>query len=627
MQKVKPFFGTTIGFGLGDMVNHACLAIGINQYEFLQPLRYAQEDAQAFHEFLEDKVALTPMWSWLLTEMSPSKEGRSTHPTLSNIERSLDEIAQTPLKPDDVLWCFFSGYGVNIAGQDYLMPIEGNPANVEETGIPIQLIFGRLAHLPTQQVRVFLDMSRPTGLYGGAGIGSETAEIARQNGIPTILSCRPNQFSRETSALHQGLFAATLLEALCQPNCTTLAELDEYLRHRLPQLSEHHWRPRQDPLTVVSVPQQLQQSIFGIVEHQPVPVDNPLDIPVPTPMTPTEDLVPSTPMENEPIFPANLPLWQHFVLGGGLITAALLLGALLSHEMEPKASEAEEVPSSTEAGETGATASPLSTQGFGSSAFGNWAAAMDSRSPQSDAHEDAQDIEATPSRETPLPISPKPAEVPVSTTLASAIATPSDSIYQGLLDEARASMQSVSASQFSAAIATARKIPVNDPLYAKAKADIDRWGQVIWEIAQSRAQQEQFDSAISAAKLVPAESAQLYAQAQQGIETWKLTKQQRQQVSQHRLNVAQEQIQPGQASSYWRAIATLRQIQPQDPLYSQAQQFVDQWSREILQIAQSRAQQRQFELAIQAAILVPADTAAYPQAKTAIATWKPLLGR
>lgn len=609
------------------MVNHACLAIGINQYEFLQPLRYAQEDAQAFQKFLEEKVTLTPTWSWVLTEMSPSKEGRSTHPTLSNIERSLDEIAQTPLKPDDVFWCFFSGYGVNVAGQDYLMPIEGNPANVEETGIPIQLIFGCLAHLPTQQVRIFLDMSRPTGLYGGAGIGSETAEIARQKGIPTILSCRPNQFSRETSALNHGLFAATLLEALHQPNCNTLQELDEYLRHRLPQLSEHHWRPRQDPLTVVSGPQQLQQSLFPRVEHLSVPVDKSLNIPVPTPMTPTDNLVPSTPMENEPIFPANLPLWQHFVLGGGLIAAALLLGALLSHEMEPTASESEDVPSSTETGEKGATPPPLSTQAFGSSAFGNSAAAMDSRSPQSDATEDAGDREAAPSREMPSPTPAKSAEVPVSTTLASAIATPSDSIYQGLLDEARASMQSVSASQFAAAISTARKIPINDPLYANAKADIARWGQVIWEIAQSRAQQELFDSAISAAKLVPTENPQLYAQAQQGIETWKRAKQQRQQVSQHRLNVAQEQIQPGQASSYWRAIATLRQIQPQDPLYSQAQQFIDRWGREILQIAQSRAQQRQFELAIQAAILVPADTTAHTEAQTAIATWKPKLTR
>jgi uncharacterized caspase-like protein len=159
------------------MVNHACLAIGINQYEFLQPLRYAQEDARAFQEFLEEKVALTPTWSWLLTEMSPSKEGRSTHPTLSNIERSIDEIAQAPLTSDDVLWCFFSGYGVNVAGQDYLMPIEGNPAHVEETGIPLQSIFGRLAHLATQHVRVFLDMSRPTGM-------PELALVAKQQTCP-----------------------------------------------------------------------------------------------------------------------------------------------------------------------------------------------------------------------------------------------------------------------------------------------------------------------------------------------------------------------------------------------------------------------------------------------------------
>lgn len=600
------------------MVNHACLAVGINQYEFLQPLRYAQEDARAFQKFLEEKVALTPTWSWLLTEMSPSKDGRSTHPTLSNIERSLDEIAQAPLTANDVLWCFFSGYGVNVGGQDYLMPIEGNPTNVEETGIPIQLLLGRLAHLPTQQVRVFLDMSRPTGLYGGAGIGSETTDLARQLGIPTILSCRPNQFSRETSALRHGLFAATLLEALRLPSCTTLQELDEYLRHRLPELSEHHWRPRQDPLTIVSVPHQLEQSLFPREENVPARTAESAEVAA-MPMTPTDESVPLTPLEHDPISLAHLPLWQHFVVGGGLIAAALLLGGLLSHEMEPIASEAEEASPSKDAGQK----VPLSTQGFATGAFGNSAAAMDTRATELSSEKSPPSAalpSATAVRETP-------ASASLPTTLASASVTPLESIYQGLLDEAKASMQSVSAVPFAAAIATARKIPTNDPLYPKAKADIELWGQVIWEIAQSRAQQKEFDSAIAAAKLVPSESPQLYTQARQGIETWKRTQQQQQQVSQHRLNVAQEQIQPGNASSYWRAIAILRQIQPRDPLYSQAQQLVERWSGEILQMARARAAQRQFEAAIQAALLVPADTPIHAEAQTAIATWKPLITR
>ncbi|HIK31929.1 MAG TPA: caspase family protein [Oscillatoriales cyanobacterium M59_W2019_021] len=589
------------------MVNHACFAIGINQYEFLQPLRYAQEDAHAFQNCLEEKVALSPEWSWVLTEMSPSKEGRSTHPTLSNIERSLDEIAQAPFTADDVLWCFFSGYGVNVAGQDYLMPIEGNPANVEETGIPIQLLLGRLAKLPTQQVRVFLDMSRPTGLYGGAGIGSEAADLARHLGIATILSCRPHQFSRETSALRHGLFAATLLEALRQPYCTTLAELDGYLRDRLPELSEHHWRPRQDPLTIVSLPQHLQASLFPVADSAIVPAQELPQIPLPAPVTPTDDLVPPTPMANDPVTPVELSLWKQFLLGGGLIATALLLGALLSHEMEPQVTDPEEAqtPAQTERN------APLSTQAFGTTAFGNSAAAMGTRLPEEPATEAQPD---------PVPDTPQSADSSPPTTPVSATATPS--IYQGLLDEARSSIQSVPASPFAAAIATARKIPANDPLYPKAKANIELWGRAIWEIAQSRAQHGQFDSAIAAVKLVPAESPQLYTQARQAIATWTQAKQQQQQVSQHRLNVAQEQVQPGQASSYWRAIATLRQIQPADPLYGEARQLADRLSREMLQIARSRADGRQFDEAIQAAVLVPADTAAYVEAQTAIESWK-----
>jgi hypothetical protein len=81
-------------------------------------------------------------------------------------------------------------------------------------------------------------------------------------------------------------------------------------------------------------------------------------------------------------------------------------------------------------------------------------------------------------------------------------------------------MHGLPASPFAAAIAAARQVPATDPNAAQAKADIERWGQTIWEIAQSRAQKNAWEEAIAAAKLVPQELPQLHAQAQQDIAKW-----------------------------------------------------------------------------------------------------------
>ena len=81
-------------------------------------------------------------------------------------------------------------------------------------------------------------------------------------------------------------------------------------------------------------------------------------------------------------------------------------------------------------------------------------------------------------------------------------------------------MHALPATPFAAAIATARQVPATDPAATQAKADIERWGQTIWEIAQSRAQQNAWEDAIAAAKLVPPELPQLQTQAQQKIAQW-----------------------------------------------------------------------------------------------------------
>ncbi|XGV99011.1 MAG: caspase family protein [Leptolyngbya sp. BL-A-14] len=234
------------------------ISIGINQYQFFQPLSYAQRDAQAIQQFLANDAGVPLDQCVLLTETSPNQWDRSTYPDRENIQNWLDFITQRCVQPGDVLWFFFSGYGICQQGQDYLVPIAGTPADVQATAIPLEMIFRTLRRVSTANVLVLLDINRNESSFSYETVGTHTEHLANITGIPTILSCQPGQFSRETSALGHGFFTATLLDCLRSHQCTTVAALNQALSAHLPELSEHYWRPIQQPVTICPADKQQQ---------------------------------------------------------------------------------------------------------------------------------------------------------------------------------------------------------------------------------------------------------------------------------------------------------------------------------------------------------------------------------
>ena len=79
-----------------------------------------------------------------------------------------------------------------------------------------------------------------------------------------------------------------------------------------------------------------------------------------------------------------------------------------------------------------------------------------------------------------------------------------------------------------------------------------------------------------------------------------------------------------QATPYREAIDEVKRIQANDPYYVEAEQDIDAWSQQILDIAQRRGNQGQFDIAIMAANLVPeTDRKRHPQAQNLITEWCP----
>lgn len=620
------------------MTNHACIAIGINRYQFLQPLNYGQTDAQGLQEFLVEQANLPSENCLLLTDTSLPIHHQSTYPNRENIWHWLAASRQNSHNHrDNTLernwrWFFFSGYGVCWQEVDYLMPIDGNPKDIPGTGIAVRSLFQALKDKSDDHLLVFLDINRSPGLQAGSPAGAQTVDLAHELGIPLVLSAQLDQFSHEAVALGNGLFTAALLEALrYHQTDITLRSLDEYLRDRLPELSKHHWRPIQIPLTIIPAPELRQQLILPTAVKQPTQpavashlrsgtsqniketdtTDSsnganragtkisasalglqPITSLVPAPvtareqraLTPLEMLPTPEPDPESEYYTTQKRSWQSWpLIAGGVILIVLLLLAVVTIRNRQGA---------------------ITQQ----------------------AIETKEEKETEKETEKVLPSTPMPpASTPQTEENSIAVALKPDQsrwqTNQSSLDQARRLIQPNQASLFSQAIAQARQIRPGEPLYEQAQQDITRWSQVILDLGEGRAQQGNFVGAIAAAKLIPGDNPSIYAKAQQAIKQWQVLAQQQQQ-NQRIIQTAKQQLRRHQASSYNRAISTLQKVPSSQPGYAEAQKLIAQWSRQIYLIANSRAWQGNFGQAIQTAALVPPGTPEYTTAQQAIARWR-----
>ena len=106
----------------------------------------------------------------LMTNTSPPIVEQSSYPTKENILSLLEELAATFWQPEDCLWLFFSGYGVNHKEQDYLMPVAGNPDQVPETGIEVRSLLQSL-QVTGLNILLIFDINRAFGTQADAPVG------------------------------------------------------------------------------------------------------------------------------------------------------------------------------------------------------------------------------------------------------------------------------------------------------------------------------------------------------------------------------------------------------------------------------------------------------------------------
>ncbi|MEH2144955.1 caspase family protein [Nostoc sp.] len=624
------------------MANYWAIAIGINQYQLFQPLSCAQADAEALEDFLVKEGGFFPKHCLIMTDTSPPIEDRSTYPTKQNILLLLEDLAATSWQPEDYLWLFFSGYGVNYKGKDYLMPAEGNPELVQETGIELRSLMQSL-QLAEMNVLLLLDINRAFGTQADAPVGEETIELAQELQLATILSCQPEQFSHESSELGHGFFTAALLEALRSGNGSNLADLESYLSLLMPKLCQHHWRPVQNPATIIpSRPQVILPQLAMESDFEANPV-----------IYPEESFavaLAAPPLDDYPKISAERGRWGEATVNSSQQVKAHKVQKSKSQPVLESATSlvSQPMPETSLGVNTRGRFIPNSSKGYVSRLLSNqpsipfwkqfilWGGGsllvagliavvflrnqetfrikpISNTSPNATAS-DRQVIQNLPNDRTP------PVRLKNQSSAQIISSSESKKRNQAVLDLAKMSLRQTQASDLSLAITTARKIQPGEPLYEQAQENIKIWSRMILDLAEGRAKQRQYASAIAAARLITKDEA-LYAKAQASINLWRLEGKQYV-TNKTLLDAANALIKSEQASTYNRAIEVAKKVPLGQPGFDTAQKSINKWSEKILDLAKRRAAEGELNAAIATAALVPEETAAYEDAQDAIQKWQ-----
>jgi Caspase domain len=458
------------------MAPYASISIGIDRYQLFQPLNFASADARAMEQFFEQSSGSSEH-CLLMTDNSTPINGQSTLPHQQNIQRWLEHFCWETLQPGDPVCFFFSGYGLSSGGKEYLMPIDGDPQNPAQTGIALSYLY-RLFSAPGLEAMFFIDANRGVN---GRGFGEGAANLAQEFQIPTFLSCQQQEFSHEAMGLQHGIFTAVCLEAMrSQPNLS-LHKLQEYLASRVPEISEHHWRPVQNPWAILPnngrvfrplfvanaeasgffVEATLQQRTVNRESVSRPTNESELPTRTPRPIAKSTDsqsaIVPYHPTARKKLRPKS----RFMPVSIGLVGTSIAIGVLVANIRQYKSPQ-----------------SPATSQTNNSTA-------------QS--------------------ITPNSPETPSQ--------SPRESKEIDALDQARQVVISGDPNSYVWAIALGQEILPNNSRYQEAQKDIAKWSNEIYQIANAHALKREWQQAISVAKLVPTRSP-MYSAAQGAIRLW-----------------------------------------------------------------------------------------------------------
>lgn len=173
--------------------------------------------------------------------------------TRSDFEKNLERRLANRVEADDEVFIYYSGHGAPkpATGDAYLVPFDGDPAYLDETGYPLKRLYAALAKLPAKRITVALD-----SCFSGAGERSVIAQGMRPlvavvsapvpDRVTVISAGAAEQASGSYRPQGHGLFTYFLLKGL-KENGPDLRKAFDYLKPEVTRVARREYNAEQDP--------------------------------------------------------------------------------------------------------------------------------------------------------------------------------------------------------------------------------------------------------------------------------------------------------------------------------------------------------------------------------------------
>lgn len=221
---------TTPNFKATPDHNAVAIVIGIEKYQLLPAAGFVRSDANLMREYLKAMGYQDRNIEFLIDDRA----------TFSSIRKAVETWLPNRINAKSRVIVYYAGHGAPDpqSGDAYIVPYDGDPNYLPDTGYPLKRLYERLEKLPAKQVVVMID-----ACFSGAGGRGVLATGARSlvrvekvapkgNRIAVLTSTQGTQISTSSPEKQHGLFTYYLLKAL-QDNNRDLASVYDYLRSRV----------------------------------------------------------------------------------------------------------------------------------------------------------------------------------------------------------------------------------------------------------------------------------------------------------------------------------------------------------------------------------------------------------
>lgn len=236
--------------------NAYAIVIGIEQYrQKLPKADFAVSDAKLMADYLSKVMGYQEENIVTLTNENATK---------GDLEKYLDKWLKNVAEKNGTVFVYYSGHGAPnpATGDAYLVPYDGDPAFIEQTGYSLKRLYENLAKLPAKNVIVALD-----SCFSGAGGKSVAAKGSRAlvrvektsaRNIAVLTASQDNQISSSYEDKGHGVFTYFLLkgikELLGEDSNSTLelGELYNYLKPQVERTSRRLYNNEQTPQLMIA---------------------------------------------------------------------------------------------------------------------------------------------------------------------------------------------------------------------------------------------------------------------------------------------------------------------------------------------------------------------------------------